>query len=213
MLLLVTTVSVAAAVTAIVYAWQLARRERLRSDARVAALASAAEDGGDGAPTPSMFARAGRSGLPGRPLLKAGVGVAMAVAVTVLIAMSGERHRTDVAVREIDPAPAPGSLELLSMRHSRSGSSLTVTGLVRSTATAGTPVTAVIFIFDREGGFVASGRAALEFGAIANGDESPFRVTIPDISDVGRYLISFRTATGVVPHVDRRPALQVSSAN
>ena len=33
---------------------------------------------------------------------------------------------------------------------------------------------AVVFVFDRDGGFVASGRAPLEFGAIAAGDESPF---------------------------------------
>ena len=46
---------------------------------------------------------------------------------------------------------------------------------------------------------------------IANGDESPFQVTIPDIREVGRYRVSFRTASGLVPHVDRRATLQVSN--
>jgi hypothetical protein len=51
----------------------------------------------------------------------------------------------------------------------------------------------------------------LEFNRIADGDESPFQVTIPDVKDVGRYSVSFRTDTGIVPHVDRRATLQVSN--
>lgn len=215
MLFLITTVSVAAAVIAALYAWRLARRERLRSEARVAALAASDHTAGESttAETAPMFVRRERSGLQGRPLLKAGVGFAMAVVVIVVIAMSGNRHRTDVQVREVASTAAGGSLELLSMRHSRTGTSLTVTGLVRSTASSGAPVTAIIFVFDRGGGFVASGRAPLEFDVMTEGDESPFRVTIPDVNDIGRYRVSFRTAAGVVPHVDKRPALQVSSAN
>jgi hypothetical protein len=68
-----------------------------------------------------------------------------------------------------------------------------------------------VFVFDRDGGFVASGRAPLEFNGIAHGDESPFQVTIPDVKDVGRYKVSFRTEAGIVPHVDRRATLQVSN--
>jgi hypothetical protein len=66
---------------------------------------------------------------------------------------------------------------------------------------------AVIFAFDRSGNFVASGRAPLEFVSLAPGDESPFRVSVPKIGDVGRYRVSFRTEAGVVRHVDRRRAL------
>ena len=58
---------------------------------------------------------------------------------------------------------------------------------------------------------VASGRAPLEFGSVARGDESPFKVTIPDVKDVGRYRVSFRSPAGIVPHVDRRATLQVSN--
>ena len=98
------------------------------------------------------------------------------------------------------------------MRHTRTGDGLTVTGLIRNRGAADTAsITAVVFVFDRDGGFVASGRAPLEFGSVALGDESPFKVTIPDVKEVGRYRVSFRTPAGIVPHVDRRATLQVSN--
>ena len=162
---------------------------------------------------PAMFERAPRSGLQGRPLLKVGVGFAMAVLVIVLIAMSGERERAAADAPRAATQEQPGQgLELLSMRHARAGDALTVTGLVRNRGTAASAsIMAVVFVFDRDGAFVASGRAPLEFTAIAPGDESPFRVTIPEVKDVGRYSLSFRTQAGIVPHVDRRGTLRVSN--
>ena len=209
MLLTVLTVaSLLVAVALAAYAWNLRRDERLRSAARVTALAEAIE--GSTGHGPAMFDRDPRSAVQGRPLLKVAVGFAMAVGIIVLIAMTGDRREAPAAT----PAPAaqnPGeSLELLSMRHQRAGNALTVTGLVRNPGAAPGPITAVVFAFDREGGFVASGRAPLEFATIAAGDESPFQVTVPDVKDVGRYRVSFRTTAGVVRHVDRRPTLQVS---
>lgn len=212
-LLAVTITAVAVALAAAAFAWQVAREERLRSEARVAAL-SAAIDGttSDDAPA-SMFERTPRSGLQGRPLLKLGIGFTMAVLVIVLVAMNGGQHRA--AAVDVQASPLGQStqeLELLSMRHVRSGDGLTVTGLVRNRGAAvNGSITAVVFVFDHDGGFVASGRAPIEFGAIAKGDESPFQVTIPDAKDVGRYKISFRTPTGILPHVDRRATLQVSN--
>ena len=85
-LLVVTMSAVALALAAATYAWRIAHADRLRSDARVAALAAAIDGTSDD--TTSMFARAPRSGLQGRPILKVGVGFAMAVLVIVLIAMS-----------------------------------------------------------------------------------------------------------------------------
>jgi hypothetical protein len=218
-LLVVSISSLVLAIAAAAYAWRLASAERVRSEARVAALAAAIDDTPEGAP-PSMFDASPRAGLQGRPLLKVGVGFVMAVLVIVLIAMNGDRHRT--AAESARPAPSEStgaarsdsaqSLELLSMRHVRTGDTLSVTGLVRNRGAASSgAVMAVVFVFDRDGGFVASGRAPLEFTGIANGDESPFQVTIPDVTDVGRYRVSFRTDAGIVPHVDRRPALQVSN--
>ena len=213
-LLVLSITAVVAAIAATAYAWRIARTERLRSDARVAALAAAIDGTSDEADTTPMFERAPRSGLQGRPLLKLGVGFAMAVLVLVLIAMSGDRHSTAAEERQTAATgqPAAPALELLSMRHTRTGDGLTVTGLVRNRSAADTAsIVAVVFVFDRDGGFVASGRAPLEFGSVALGDESPFKVTIPDVKDVGRYRVSFRTPAGIVPHVDRRATLQVAN--
>lgn len=192
------------------YAWQLARADRRRSDARVAALAAAIEgtaaDGTDAAP--AMFDSGPPSAVRGRPVLKIAAGFAMAVFLIVVIAMSGDRRQAPAAA----VSPEHGALELVSMRHERAGDALTVTGLVRNPgAAAPGAIMAVIFAFDREGAFVASGLAPLEFAAISAGDESPFRVTVPDVQDVGRYRVSFRTAAGVVRHVDRRSTLHVSA--
>jgi len=214
-LLFMSVVPVVIAVAALFYAWRIARTDRLRSEARVASLA-AAIDGmsveGDSEAAP-MFERAQRSGLLGRPLLKLGVGFAMAVLLIVVVAMNSNRHRPadDERPNAVAETVTP-ALELLSMRHTRTADGLTVTGLVRNQSAADTAsISAVVFVFDREGGFVASGRAPLEFGSVSRGDESPFKVTIPDVKDVGRYKVSFRTPAGIVPHVDRRATLQVSN--
>jgi len=211
-LMALSTIAVIVACAAAAYAWRISRNDRLRSEARVAALA-AAIDGTAGDVTSAMFDPTPRARLQGRPLLKLGVGFAMAVGIIVLVAMSSDRRATSAA----EPASAPTArstqeLELLSMRHARAGDHMTVTGLVRNRGeAAAAAIMAVVFVFDRDGGFVASGRAPLEFARIANGDESPFQVTIPDVKEVGRYRVSFRTESGIVPHVDRRATLQVSN--
>jgi hypothetical protein len=159
-----------------------------------------------------MFGRDPSTVVQGRPLLKLGVGFAMAVAIIVVIAMTGNRHEPAAIASTVTEQPPADALELLSMRHQRVGNVLTVTGLVRNPGvTSPGDIIAVVFAFDRDGGFVASGRAPLEFATIAAGDESPFRVTIPDIKDVGRYRVSFRTNSGVVRHVDRRQTKGVMS--
>jgi hypothetical protein len=201
-------VSCTAAVVCGLLLWRTLAAERRRSDARVAALGSAI-DGPGAAPVPadlvataSLFESGRASAMQGRPLLKVAIGFAMAVAIIVLIAMTGNRQQ---AARSVGTGVEQAPLELLSMRHARSGESLTVTGLVRNPGEAATArLIAVVLAFDRGGDFVASGRAPLEFPLLARGDESPFQVTIPKIPDVGRYRVSFRTESGVVRHVDRR---------
>lgn len=211
-LLVVSVIAVVVAIAATFLAWRVTRTERLRSEARVAALAAAIDGTSEAADTAPMFERAPRSGVQGRPLLKLGVGFAMAVLVIVLIAMTGDRHGIPDDEAPATASAQAGTLELLSMRHSRTADALTVTGLVRNSSASDTAsIVAVVFVFDREGGFVASGRAPLEFGSVARGDESPFKVTIPDVKDVGRYKVSFRTPSSIVPHVDRRATLQVSN--
>ena len=204
MLLLITLVSLAAAAVLGVVTWSVLQAEHRRSAARVAALSSAIDgvipaDGPAGA-APS-FATDRRSAMQGTPLLKVAFGFAAAVAVIVVIAMTSGRTGAPAAAPRDDRAP----LELVSMRHARSGEQLTVTGLVRNPdAAPADRVIAVVLVFDRRGDFVASGRAPLEFRTLADGYESPIQVTIPNVVDVGRYRVSFRTEAGVVRHVDRR---------
>jgi len=61
-------------------------------------------------------------------------------------------------------------------------------------------------LFDRDGGFLASGRAALDSPALIPGGESPFAVIVRTDGDVARYRISFRSGDRIVAHVDRRAA-------
>jgi hypothetical protein len=102
-------------------------------------------------------------------------------------------------------------LELLSLRHSTGADgSFTVTGLVQNPASGISldHIEAVVYLFDDQGQYFASGRAELELPAIRPGDESPFIVSVPDASGVSRYRVGFRLdGGGVVGHVDRRGQL------
>ena len=97
-------------------------------------------------------------------------------------------------------------LELVALAQARKGDILTVSGTVRNPPTAieRRQLAAVVFVFDRNGSFVASGRAPLDYQALAPGDESPFVITVPGAAAVSRYRVSFREADDVLPHVDRR---------
>jgi hypothetical protein len=216
-LLIVTTLSLAAAAGFGALSWRIGREERERATARIAALSTAMDpaslrapsghttsttsaDTGPRVAVGSMFDR-GNEGLHGRPLIRVAVGGVMTLAIVIGAIIGARSSGTPASdLRGVRP------LELVSMRHQREGTTLTVSGLVHNPAggAAVNGVTAVVFAFDRNGGFVASGRAPLEFGALAPGDESPFVVAVPNVSDVARYRVSFRTGQGVVRHVDRR---------
>lgn len=197
-------------------AWHMLVQERRRSAARVAALATAIDTAKPTTPTAGvgeLFAPQPSAAAQGNPLIKVAVGVAMAVALIIVVASAnrGGDTTTDESpsnVRASQAASTRGAapLELISMRHTRSGDTLTVTGLVRNPRNGASiaRVSAVVLAFNRAGAFVASGRAALDFTTLEPGDESPFVVTIPSVSEVGRYRVSFRTDAGVVRHVDRR---------
>ena len=117
-------------------------------------------------------------------------------------------------MRETTSSPATQSavaaeqpLELLSLRHSREGNTLTVTGLVQNPkgAVALSNVQATLFVFGAGGTFITSGRAPLDFTSLTPGDESPFVIRVPVSSDVARYRVGFRGPDDrVVAHVDRR---------
>ncbi len=121
--------------------------------------------------------------------------------------MSGPRGTSAAAVGPNSP------LELVSLRHDRQNQKLAVSGLVRNPAT-GKPVerlSAVVFLFDRQGAFVTSAKANVDFLKIGAGDESPFVVTLDAPATVTRYRVSFRTDEGVVPHIDRRGATPLAA--
>jgi hypothetical protein len=229
-LVVLTVLSLAAATGFAVVAWLLLRRDRQRSAARVAGLSSAldaplaqSEAAGEAAddsaivsapplpvasttpvPVASMFRTEPGASVQGRPLIKAAVVGVMAVTVVVAAAMGNRSTGATTAASAASPETIP--LELMSMRHSREGTTLTVTGLVRNPpgGAAARRVTAVVFAFDRSGSFTASGRALLDFLVLEPGEESPFVVSIPNVAEVAKYRVSFRTEHGMMRHVDRR---------
>jgi hypothetical protein len=103
-------------------------------------------------------------------------------------------------------APAQMPLELIALGHEREADRLTVRGVVRGAAPAGEkgPLTAVVLLFNREGSFIASGRAEVRPGATDPAGERTFVVTVPSAGDVGRYRVSFRSDDHILPHVDKR---------
>jgi Flp pilus assembly protein TadB len=227
-LILVTLLSLALAAVMTVVSWRLAREERRRSEARVAALATEIHPSGDlplQQRTPVATANDLFTATTDRPPSSSRaaamvVGAAAVVLVAAFVWSSGSRssaassssqpsmteNRGTVAApaKRNEPNAAIAPLELTALTHERDANRLTVRGLVRNPANGGAVqgITAVVFLFDRSGDFVTSGRAPVD--ALPPGGESPFVVTIPDVKDVGRYRVSFRTDDRILPHVDRR---------
>lgn len=226
-LLVLAAASLLAAAGFGIAAWRVLAEQRRRSAARVAMLAAALE--GEAAdtsaigsairraadaeppvpiapraiaavPVSSMFGTAPGGAVRGRPIIKGAVAAAMAVTL-IVVAMANRTH-TETSPASGQTAP----LELMSMRHTRDGSTFTVTGLVRNPSAGARRerIAAVVLVFGRDGAFALSGRAPLDFTALAPGDESPFVVMVPNAGDVSRYRLSFRTDASVVRHVDRR---------
>ena len=174
-------------------------------------------------PGANLFAeQPARSGSQSAAVILAGAFV-LGTAIALAIVMSG--GFSSVARSANQPTPANGAspsgpaavapaqvpLELVALGHERDGDRLTVRGVVRNPASgaARDRVTAVVFLFNRDGGFLASGRATVESTTLQPGGESTFVVTIPGASDVGRYRVSFRIDDRILPHVDRRTVTKV----
>jgi hypothetical protein len=221
-LILVTLLSLTLAAVMTVVAWRIAREERRRSDARVAALSGDIRSTGDlplherapVATSADLFAAPAETSASAR-MGPAILGAAVLLVVAAFVwsssshsaASSSSAARTGAAAAPTRPADARTAavpLELTALTHERDADRLTVRGIVRNppAGTAVSGITAVVFLFDRNGDFVTSGRANVE--ALPPGSESPFIVTIPNAKDVGRYRVSFRTDDRIVPHVDRR---------
>jgi hypothetical protein len=229
-MLTITLLSLVVAAASGFFAWRTLRHEHLRSSARVASLAAALDEGGlplrafetepsfelsdfrsedkefrSEEPVPAAtFAFEAMEMQPsarGR-LMSVVIGACVVVTGVVLIAMMSDRYEPPPA-RVVSPHAE--SLELLSLDASRDGSTLAVSGVVRSRAQEPlTSVTAVVSAIDAKGRPVARGSVALD--AIQPRSESRFVVTIQDVNEAARYRVSFRSATGMIRHVDRRVA-------
>ena len=176
--------------------------------------------GDSGAPG-QLFATAHQGGGAGRLPIVAGVVGALAALVLGAVLLRGGPAATRTT-RATPPAAtgdnrtvaavAPGPLELVALGHERDGNRLIVRGVVRnpSAGSAVEPLTAVVFVFNAEGGFVTSARAAVDANALRSAGETTFAVTVPDAASVSRYRVSFRSGDRIVPHIDRREAVKRS---
>jgi len=222
-MLTVTVLSTVVSIVLALVAWRVIRDERARLAARIAALADdihADPDDDRSSPVPihDLFGTA--------PTMRgthsgaiAGVGALVLAAAVAIVVLSG-RHQPAAATGREAPAQAaarpvaakpvpkgePLPLELVALGHERADDRLTVRGLIRNPARGSefSHVTAVVLVFNQQGGFVTSGRAAIEAQSLEPGAEVPFVVIVPGAADVGRYRVSFRTDDRVIPHIDRR---------
>jgi hypothetical protein len=216
-MLTITLLAIGVAALSGLFAWRSIRREHLRSDARVASLAAAIDEmplplhSRDIAPLEysldfrseadtAPFDALGVQPSARRRLMTIVSGVSVVVAAVVVIAMMSDRYEPPA---QPVVSPHAESLELLSLQAAREGSTLAITGLVRSRAEEPlTTVTAVVSAIDAKGRPV--GRGTVPLAAILPRRESRFVVTIADVNEASRYRVSFRSATGVIRHVDRR---------
>ena len=224
MLIAVTGVSLALAAAMGGLLARMVREDRRRADARVQLLEELAA-GSRGAADVQIAAVSPRpvADLPLRPMVTehalfheepepspwprrfAVIGSLAAVLALAIFGWSQLRVTAPESAAAV--AVAPASLELLSLRHTREGNTLTVTGLVQNPkgAAALANVQATVFVFGPGGTFITSARAPLDFTSLAPGDESPFVVTVPVSGQVSRYRVGFRGADDhVLGHVDRR---------
>jgi len=228
-LIVITLLSLAVAGTMGVVAWRVARDERRRSEARVAALGADIRSSdvdvdlplgtavADVTTSGSMFTyiqpatalpRLATVVLAG--VLVVGAGAALLVALGRsgdVTAESASKPAAGAAEsHSTPPPPTAPTLELVALGHERDRDRLTVRGIVRNPVN-GSPVsqlTAVVLVYNRNGGFLTTGRALVQAPNLGPGGESTFLMTIPGAADVGRYRVSFRSEDRVIPHVDIR---------
>lgn len=251
-LIVTTAISVVLATAMAIFAWRLARTERVRSEARVAALAAELRDVEDvrdqaaagirGEParlrqvaprqidfdldrrsarisTPAAEMFQARASDRSRSRLATVVAVgSFAVAASLALVIVTSRGGGSIVERPASPATAPAGaataipLELVALSHDRDRDQITIRGVVRNPPGGENvdELTAVAYLFDREGGFVGNGGSAIGLPTLRPGAESVFVVSVGHAATVGRYRVSFRTGNHVVPHIDRRSLNAIS---
>jgi hypothetical protein len=165
-----------------------------------------------------MFAATDEPKAPGRRWLALGA-VAMLMAVIgsggyLLLRPATLSATGEPAVPESESGTATVSrvnqlkpIELLSLKHTVDNGTFSLVGLVVNPLDGARlpAVSAVVYLFDKDGTYFASGKAPLEFRALGPGEESPFTVHIPNVKSIGRYRVGFRREDGsVIAHLDKR---------
>lgn len=234
-LLVVTILSIATTIVALTAAGRVRRGERQRSEARVAALAAAAEAHGSergfgqvSVPrSPIPGPRSPQSPIPqvspeiafgtvqrgeattGRlPLFAAAALITLLGGALIGFRMSAPGTGRSVA------APHTTPLELVSLGHSREARSLTISGIVRNPASGHQleGLTAVVSLLDSNGGLISTQDVPLDYRALNPGEEAPFKLSVPNPGSITRYRVSFRAGTDLVPHIDRRAETKLAVA-
>jgi hypothetical protein len=233
LLVVVLVVALVVAVAMCLFAWRVLRRDRERSDVRVArlrAMAASTDMGPEPDITPepepeyepeyepelryqpSARLFAAPEPAPAGPrwgMFTFVVLVCMSIGAGTVYGLYGSGTSFSWPTLSAS-APAASPLELLSLTHRRDpGGDFIVTGLVQNPVNGRTTsgLVAVVYLFDADGEYFASGKAAIDIPALAAGDQSPFLIRLPNITKVSRYRLGFRMNDGgVFAHVDRRGA-------
>jgi hypothetical protein len=164
---------------------------------------------------PAFSAMAERETPPTRRLMAVAVVIVfMAVGAASVYGLYGDGtalNNERAGLPRRSPAGAKAGeiapLELVSLSHRTEADDFIVAGLVQNPADGQTAssVMAVVYVFNAQGEYFASGKATLEFAPLAPGAESPFVVRLPKTPGVTRFRVGFRAQDGaVVAHVDKR---------
>jgi hypothetical protein len=107
---------------------------------------------------------------------------------------------------ETQTAEAPPPLELLALEHARTGGQLAIRGVVRNPVARGEAkdLVAVVFLYDRNGGYLGTLKHPVVETVLLPGAETPFEVSLSDRLPVARYRVTFHIGRSPVPHLDRR---------
>src|SRR5262249_640583 len=145
-----------------------------------------------------------------RPSARPALGLTLLLAFSAAIAFAVFAGISRYQAASAEPArPAQAqtvyqALHLISLTHQRASAGIPTRGVVRNPprGAAVNRLTAVVLLFNQQGGYLTSGRSPIESPTLQPGTEAKFVVTVPGAADVGKYRVSFRTDDRVVPHVD-----------
>jgi hypothetical protein len=211
-LVIITVLSLTVAAVMSVVAWRLARDERRRSAARVAALSSDIHGEGHSPVNVSeRFFTEEQSRTSGSPLRALAIGVlVVGSGVALVVLASGPSGDSAAPAPTATEAQAAAPLELVALEHERDGDRMIVRGVVRHSNRAGLAgLTAVVSVLNHEGEIASNGQAVVSDPAptspsAAADVESAFVVTVSGARNVSRYRIGFKSNGRIVEHVDRR---------